>query len=357
MPSHRTTTLCLLVSAAVVAGALPAGATAEVTTRRLGGADRYGTAAAIARVTFPGRAGSQSRVSVAGLARGDAFADALASVNAIDTESPLLLTSVSSLPAPTSFAMRDLGVGTAVIMGQTDVVSAQVENQLKERGVTSERIAGRDRYETARLAYERYYNFEAKVPGLVDGLRTAFLTSGVQFADAMTAGPVAARQTLPLLLTAPDSLPTATRTALAYDGFGRYAIEQVVVVGGAGAVSDRVVRQLRGLGLVVRRVAGSTRQETAVRVFEFAEQEFGWTLAHVNLARGDGFADAVAGGPHGGRERAPTLLTAGVDDLGTVTRDFLRARSSSVGSLDVSGDRAAVSDAVVTDAARAATSP
>ncbi len=34
----------------------------------------------------------------------------------------------------------------------------------------------------------------------------------------------------------------------------------------------------------------------------------------MNLARGDGFADALAGGPHAGEERAPVLLTADVDE-------------------------------------------
>ena len=77
----------------------------------------------------------------------------------------------------------------------------------------------------------------------------------------------------------------------------------------------------------------------------------------MNLARGDGFADALAGGPHGGEERAPILLTASVDDLTTATRDFLRSRAGTISSIDVLGDTTAVSDAVVEQARTAATPP
>ena len=94
--------------------------------------------------------------------------------------------------------------------------------------------------------------------------------------------------------------PAATQEALRYD-VGGGSLEQVVVVGGPGAVSEQVVRDVQALGLSVRRLAGADRQETAVEVFEFAEQEFGWTLEHVNLARGDGYADALAAAPHAGR--------------------------------------------------------
>ena len=49
------------------------------------------------------------------------------------------------------------------------------------------------------------------------------------------------------------------------------------------------------------------------------------------------------------------LLTGGVDELSSATRELLRARAGSISSLDVLGDRTAVSDAVVEEARRAAT--
>lgn len=281
---------------------------------------------------------------------------------------PVLLTPFAQAPQPTLDVIRDFGAPGAYVLGETDVVSTRVEQQIEEiqsaqgTRVVARRVAGRDRYETAARAYTLAYDCYMRIPARVDGLRTAFLTSGLQFAAAMTAGPIASGETVPLLLTAPDRLPAATRAALAFQGegpegagCGGQQIQQVVIVGGETVVSAAVAQQLRDLGYAVRRVAGANRQETAVRLLEFAEAEFGWTLDHVNLARGDGFADAIAGGPHGGREEAPILLTVSVDNLGDATRSFLRSRAKTVASIDVFGDASVVSDEVVADARRAAT--
>lgn len=349
-----------------MATATPSVATDEVTTRRLAGPDRYATAAAIARVTFPTRVdGRRSGDPV--VARGDAFPDALAGVNVVDN-GPVLLTPFGGVPEPTLAVVRDFGASGVTVMGETDVVSTRVEQQIEEIGygqgghVDARRVAGRDRYETAARAYTSAYDCYSRVPATVDGMKTAFLTSGLQFADAMAAGPIAAAETVPLLLTAPVRLPAPTQAALAFEGDGPEGsgcggkqIEQVVIVGGESVVSAAVAQQLTDLGYAVRRVAGANRQETAVRLFEFAEAEFGWTLDHVNLARGDGFADAIAGGPHAGREEAPILLTASLSNLSEVTRSFLQSRAQTVASIDVFGDNSVVSDEVVEDARRAAT--
>lgn len=339
----RSTAVALAVLGAV-ASALPAQA-AEVSVRRLAGADRYATAAAIAATTC-----TQGRPVA--LARGDAFPDALASANLAAT---VVLTPPGGLPASTTQVLRTCRPLSGYVMGTGDVVSARVGQQFDDLVGDARRIGGRDRYSTAAAAYRTRYSFEAEIPRLVDGLRTGLLTSGEAFADALSAGPVAVAETLPLLLTAPDALPAATREALRYDGGSDTGLQQVVVVGGPSAVSPRVVAQVEALGIRVLRVAGATRSETAVEVFEFAEREFGWRLEHVVLTRGDGFADAVAGATAAGLRKAPVLLTAGPGDLGGATRALLRARAGTVRSMDVLGDATAVSDAVVQDAVRAAT--
>ena len=360
----RPAVLSLLAVGAVLATATPSVATEEVSPRRLAGPDRYATAAAIARATWPEQS-EGSRAYRAVVARGDAFPDALAGVNVVGVQDgPVLLTPFADAPRATLDVIRDFGILTMTILGETDVVSTRAEQQINDAltPYDSSRIAGRDRYETAARAYTSRYDCYERVPAAVDGMKTAFLASGLQFADAMAAGPIAFGETVPLLLTAPDRLPAATRDALAFEGDGPEGsgcgdrqIEQVVIVGGETVVSADVAQQVADLGYTVRRIAGANRQETAVRLFEFAEAEFGWAVDHVNLARGDGFADAIAGGPHAGREQAPVLLTIGADDLGQVTRSFLESRAQTISSIDVFGDHTAVSNEVVDDAQLAAT--
>jgi putative cell wall-binding protein len=337
------TAAAVLAVVGAVACATPASA-ADVSVRRLAGADRYATAAAIAVTACQGR-------DVA-VARGDTFADALATVN---LPAAVVLSPYGGLPAASTAALRACRPTSGWVMGSGAVLGPRVGQQFDDVVVDARRIDGRDRYATAAGTYTMTYNHEAEIPRPVDGLRTAFLTSGVAFADALSAGPVAARERVPLLLTDPDVLPAATRAALLYGSEDTTRLQQVVVVGGPSAVSDRVVRQVQALGLKVLRVAGDTRQRTAVEVFRFAQREFGWDLEHVTLTRGDGFADAVAGASASGFRGAPMLLTVGPDELGTATRELLRSGAGSVRTMDVYGDETAVSGAVVQDAVRAAT--
>lgn len=353
---------CLGSVAAVVLSAAPVSAEGPVTSRRLAGADRYATALAIANVTFPGSAEGETHASNVALARGDVFADALAAVTAVPQGGAVLLTPRDRLPSGVGRFVQERNNGRVYLMGQEDAVGAGVERDVRAR-VGSDRVVrlpGRDRYETAALAHRDGADFFGGGAEL-DGLRTAVIVSGLSSADAVSAGPLAYRQALPLLLTAPNQLPRATRDALLLDDAQHDPIEQVVIVGGPRVVSEQVVAQLKQLGMQVRRVAGPTRQETAISVFDFAQQEFGWILEHVNLARGDNPVDALAGGPHAGSEHAPILLTVNRDELGEANREFLRTRErrqdpnrSDHPDIDVFGDDSAISDAVVRDAELAA---
>ncbi|WP_337060624.1 cell wall-binding repeat-containing protein [Kineococcus sp. G2] len=330
-------------------------ASAAVTVTRLAGADRYATAAAIARATFPPGPYFTADVVVA---RGDAFPDALSAVNLTGRRyggpASLLLTERDRLPADSaavvdaSHYVHGFIVGAAGVVG--DAVADRVAAAQEHPGVI--RVGGADRYETNAAAYRIAYDEEADIPASVDGQRTALLVSGTSYADAISAGPVASEERLPLLLSEPTTLSGTVEDILTTRGRG---ITQVVVVGGPQAVSEQVVAQLEAMGLTVRRVAGADRQATSVAMFDFAAQEFGWTPQHVTLARGDAFADAVAGATRAGRRHAPMLLTTGPDDLGGAARAFLNTHAGEVSTLEVLGDQSAVSDAVVADAVNAVT--
>jgi len=67
--------------------------------------------------------------------------------------------------------------------------------------------------------------------------------------------------------------------------------------------------------------------------------------------------DAAAGGPHGGFERAPILLTTDSDTLSDATRRWLEEHRDTIESIDVLGTSDVVPDAVVQEARSAATAP
>ena len=301
---------------------------------RWAGADRYDTARLIAT---DGTAdapvfGSDTVV----VARGDAFADGLAgSFLAGQDDAPILLTSPTQLPEATTAALDELDPARVVILGGEDAISPTVAAEIGE-GRTVVRFGGDDRYETAVGIAVAGSN--SGTIGQIDGMSTAILATGQRGADALVAGPLAAAEGFPLLLTRPDSLPEATANVMEDIG-----IEQVLIVGGEAAVGTSVVEALTDMDIAVERLAGDNREETALAVAEFARDELGWPMSELHFAASadDAFADSLALGPRSGLSESPILLVGETGPSGPV-RAQLRSFDA-VEVVAIAGGNAAVS--------------
>lgn len=276
----------------------PAGPEAPGILSRLEGADRFATAANIAK-------GSFSTTDVALLARGDgatSFADGLSANFLAGVQSaPTLLTNAANLPQVTLDALKSMQVKTVRVLGGTTAVSAAVVTALQDNGFTVERIEGPDRYATAAAVAR---NGAASI-GSHDGKKTAILSSGVAFPDALASGGIVYAKRFPQLLTEPGALPGATSTVLTELG-----IQHVIITGGTTAISTAVEDAVKALGMTVERAQGATRWDTAVVLADLAIDRYGFSASHVDVASGENFPDALTAGPHSGKAQAPLVLTA-----------------------------------------------
>lgn len=161
------------------------------------------------------------------------------------------------------------------------------------------RIAGADRFATA-VAISKMFEKLAGTP------RTVYLANGLNYPDALAAGPAAIDDGAAMLLTAPTSLPAVTRAELA-----RPQPTRIVVVGGTGAISDSVLKAVRTAvpSAAVSRVAGATRYETADRLVRATFEQ--GNQPTVYIATGRGYPDALAAGAAAGYLGAPVLLLDG----------------------------------------------
>lgn len=276
--------------------------------RRVAGADRYVTAAAVSRGSFPGTANDVFVVT------GEDWPDALsASPAAAWTNAPLLPVRTDEIPAAVREEIDRLQPVRAWLIGGVGAVGDSVGAELRARGIQVARISGVDRYATAAAVAAEFF----------PGPSGAYYVSGAAYADALGGGAAAAQRGWPLLLTAKDSVPAATPLIGA----------QRIVLGGEAAVSEDVRSRLGA-----RRVAGADRYATAAAVARDA-----FPAARVAyLATGLNFPDAVAGAPAAARDDAPLLLSA--DGCITVaTREAVSAVGAS--SRVVLGGTDAVSDA------------
>ncbi len=115
-------------------------------------------------------------------------------------------------------------------------------------------------------------------------------------------------------------------------------------------VSPAVADRLQQLGLRVVRLAGSNRTETAAVVARYAVEDLGFSRSGVTLARGDAFADALAGAAYAGDVTVPLLLTAGPTALGDATLAYLQSTAGSTSSITVFGGAGAVSAGTLAEA-------
>lgn len=201
-------------------------------------------------------------------------------------------------------------------------------SDLVDMSPPTSRVEGADRYATAAAASARFFR---------PGVDVVYLASGETFPDALAAGPLAAHDGAPLLLTARDQLPRATR-----DELRRLAPDQVVVVGGEVAVSADVQRELAPYAGHVDRVAGSDRYDTAARL-----ARLGWGASTVDaayVANGEGFPDALGASARAAQLDVPVLLVRpdGVPATTATTLDVL-----GVDAVTVAGGPAVVDEATL----------
>jgi len=92
------------------------------------------------------------------------------------------------------------------------------------------RLSGADRYATAVAISREFY----------DRPPSAYLATGANFPDALSAVPVAGRVGSPLLLVQRDALPATVASELV-----RLHPPRCYLSGGTAVIGDAVVRQLR----------------------------------------------------------------------------------------------------------------
>lgn len=344
MKSRKALISAVAAGALAVATAGTALATTDVQAQRLAGGDRYLTSQAIANATFQGE-----DVTVAIVASGESYPDALAaSYLAGALDGPVVLTAKNSLSQAAVDTLTGLNVSGVIVVGGTAAVSETVVEQIAATGIEVDRLAGNDRYGTARAIAGAAP--EEQIGSLDSSIgRTALLASGEGFADALSGGPLAYGSAFPLVLT-----PTATLSTQAAAAINELGIEQVVILGGSAAVSPAVEAQVEALGVEVRRVAGNDRTLTATAIADVAVDELGYSVTHANLARGDDFADALAGSANAGQEIAPILLTLRSDSLGTAAASWFTKHDATLASIHVFGGSSAIDDPTVNAAELAA---
>ncbi len=335
MTSTRAAVATLLVGALALAPAAAAPAPGAIAAPvanvdRIGGSDRFATAVRVSETAFSGP------VPVVFLANGLDYPDALSAAPvAAALGGPLLLTLPRTLPDLVVNELRRLAPETVVLVGSEAVVGAEVEAQVQALGLTTDRVAGPDRYATSRALIERY-----ALPG-----STLFIATGRNYPDALAAAAAAGAIDAPVLLVNGRTTALDPATAALIEARGTTTVH---IAGSAGVVSAELELELSQRVGTVSRLAGRDRYETAVAIASATASEAGRAF----VATGAGFADALSGAVLAAVEQAPLYLS-GPTCLPRVAREAIVDRQNAervtlLGSEGVLGPRVAALEACTT---------
>lgn len=194
---------------------------------RICGSNRYGTSLAVAEY-IDKNCYDVSRIVIS---NGYGEADALSIASAAGRDNmPIILVEKDSIPAEVYDWLASESIENAYIIGGTGVVSDNVLNKIDgitAADVINNRLGGQNRFETNSLVIDRFY-------GSV--INKTYIAKGYVLIDALAAGPVAAINGAPVVLSDKD-LTTIQKTILNK----RYG-DTIIRTG--GGISDTAVNSI-----------------------------------------------------------------------------------------------------------------
>lgn len=299
---------------------------------RVAGKNRFATAAEVSK-------SMRTKTNVVVLANGMDYADALAGVPiARSMIAPILLTRSDTLPGETLAEIKRLGAKNVLLLGGEGAISENVVKTLKDNGCNTQRIAGANRFETAVKIAQQLNSSPEEV----------FFVYGLDFADALSSGTVAAIKGAPIVYLRTDgTIDKATADYLA-SLKKQGCVSKAYVIGGEGVISNAMMAKAgSALGVTPKRISGANRYETCTAVNTFFADFF--QRKTVCAAKGLDFPDALAGGVLAAWTDTPILLADNA--LRTSQKQYLKSKNANV--FHVLGGTGAVPDKLVNEIAAA----
>lgn len=197
---------------------------------RLGGINRYETALQVAKYIDQNLYDVENVVISNGYGEADSLS--IAPVSGRD-RMPIILVESNSIPSSVNSWLKSEELNNAYLIGGTGVLSNNVLNQINsmtKQDITGNRLGGANRYETNAKVIERFYG---------NVLNKVYVTEGLELADALTSGPVAAVNESPVVIT--EAQLTSTQKIV----LDKKTANSIVQVG--GVVSKTAINSLRQL--------------------------------------------------------------------------------------------------------------
>ncbi|MGY3715236.1 cell wall-binding repeat-containing protein [Sutcliffiella cohnii] len=297
-----------------------------ITSERISGNNRYVTSIELSKQMYPNGFQENKDQKTVILATGDNYADALSAgpLTTLLGQAPILLTKSNELTDGVLQELKRLKADHVVIVGGTVAVSQGIEELLINNGFQVERLRGSDRYGTNLAILERIGN--------VSGM---FVASGSNFADALSAAPIAASKGWGIVLTPSNSISN--------DALKLVEKKTTILVGGTAAISKSVEDKIsKSQPTSVIRLSGANRYDTLANLLWHFDADL--QSNSIIVSTGQNFPDALASAPVAVHYGAPLVLTGSKRNANVESYLMYYAGKNKVENIKTIGGTVAVTD-------------
>lgn len=150
------------------------------------------------------------------------------------------------------------------------------------------RFGGNDRYDTSLNIFKSNWV----------SCDYALITTGEDFADALSAAPLAKKYNAPVILTKPDALSIDMESQI-----NKAGVKNIFIIGGIGAISKDIENKIISMGITVNRIQGADRYSTSLEIAKYLNPK-----GEAVIATGENFPDALSVAPIAASNEMPILL-------------------------------------------------
>lgn len=298
---------------------------------RIWGMNRYETSANISKEGW-----SCSYYAI--ITSGENFPDSLSAVTlSRKYDAPILLTNKNRLNSNAKKELQRMNVKKVLIIGGNGAISNATESAIKLLGINTERIWGKDRYETSIKIAER-----------LGDPNCLFVVTGSRYEDALSVGPIAAKKAYPVVLTTKDYIPNCVKAYLKNKKFSK-----IYLVGDEKVISDNVAREFENYidnyeGSVERIPADIKDNgkvydayERNLNIVSKFRDEFN-DYKNIYMASGSEFADALSINGLAAKKEAPIIMVNTRDN--NMLKSFISNIYLQIGNINIVGGQGSISD-------------
>ena len=274
----------------------------------LAGEDRFETAITISN--------SWKKSQEAILVNSTATSDLLcATVLSSQIDCPILLTDKNKINESTINEIKRLNVNKLYLIGGADVINESIEKELNRDSIKTERISGKNRYETS-------INVANKINKLKK-IDTVILVNGeYSVADAVSISPVAGNKNIPVIICKDKE------AQIQIEWMESNNIKNSYIIGGEDVIHETIENGLKNNNINTKRIYGKDRYETNAKVIENFYKES--TINKIFYCKGkdlnkkDEIVDGMLVASLASKEKAPIILLG--ENLSKEQKDIIKKK-------------------------------